>query len=278
MNLSDLREGELKDLFDILEESFDATGTDYYVIGALAKDVWYSKGDILSRQTKDVDFAVLVGSQENYEAIKKYLKANKKFADTKENSFVMISPSGVQVDILPFGEIEIDDSVAVAGGELDIIKVNGFKEVYETGTKGMTLNTGHHFDVATLPAIVLLKLIAYDDRPERRAKDPRDIADIIDNFFDLQPEVIYSEEHLDLFKEEKTDETLQEISATVIGREIQKIVSGNEPLTDRLKQILRLHIEQSDESQFVKNMVAENGGTVEKSVKQLQNILSGLND
>ncbi len=32
---------------------------------------------------------------------------------------------------------------------------------------------------ATLPAIVLLKLIAYDDRPEHRIKDPGDIAGII---------------------------------------------------------------------------------------------------
>jgi predicted nucleotidyltransferase len=278
MNLSDFREGELKSLFDTLEEAFEATGTDYYVIGALAKDVWYSQGGILSRQTKDVDFAVLVGSQENYEAIKKYLKENKKFVDTKENSFVMISPSGVQVDILPFGDIEIDDSVAVAGGELDVINVNGFKEVYDTGTKGMILDTGHLFDIATLPAIVLLKLIAYDDRPEKRAKDPRDIADIIDNFFDLQPDLIYSEEHLDLFKEEKSDETLQEISAIVIGREIKKIASVNEPLNERLKQILQSHIEQGDESTFVRNMVAENGGTVESSIKQLENILSGLKD
>jgi len=278
MNLSDLREGELKDIFDTLEEAFDATGADYYVIGALAKDVWYSQGDILSRQTKDVDFAVLVGSQENYDAIKNYLKENKNFSDTKGNSFVMISPSGVQVDILPFGEIEIDDSVAVAGGELDIIKVNGFKEVYKSGTKEMTLDTGHRFDIATLPAIVLLKLIAYDDRPEKRAKDPRDIADIIDNFFNLQTDIIYSEGNLDLFKEEKSDETLQEISATVIGREMKKIVSANEPLTERLNQILQVHIEQGDESGFVKNMVAENGGTVEGSVKQLQNILSGLNE
>lgn len=63
----------------------------------------------------------------------------------------------------------------------------------------------------------------------------------------------------------------------MIGREIKKIVSANEPLTERLKQILQSHIEQSDESLFVKNMVAESGGTVEASVKQLQNILSALN-
>ena len=48
-------------------------------------------------------------------------------------------------------------------------------------------------------------------------------------------------------------------------------------MTERLKQILQSHIEQSDESLFVKNMVAESGGTVEASVKQLQNILSALN-
>jgi predicted nucleotidyltransferase len=149
--------------------------------------------------------------------------------------------------------------------------------VYESGTKGMMLNTGHRFDIATLPAIVLLKLIAYDDNPEQRAKDPGDIADIIDNFFELQPELIYSEEHLDLFTDQKDNETLQEISATVIGREIKKIVSSNEPLTERLKQILQSHIGQSDESIFVKNMVAESGGTVENSVELLRNILSALN-
>jgi predicted nucleotidyltransferase len=38
--------------------------------------------------------------------------------DTKGNSFVMLTPSGVQVDILPFGEIEIDGGVNIAGGGL----------------------------------------------------------------------------------------------------------------------------------------------------------------
>jgi hypothetical protein len=44
MNLSNIRESELKDVFDAMEEAFNATGTDYYIIGALAKDIWYSKG------------------------------------------------------------------------------------------------------------------------------------------------------------------------------------------------------------------------------------------
>lgn len=61
MNLSKLREGELKEIFDPLEEAFSATGVDFYIIGALAKYIWYAIGDVDSGQTKDVDFAVLVG-------------------------------------------------------------------------------------------------------------------------------------------------------------------------------------------------------------------------
>jgi predicted nucleotidyltransferase len=71
-------------------------------------------------------------------------------------------------------------------------------EVYKSGTTELTLQTGHHFNIATLPSIVLLKLIAFDDRPENRFKDPRNIINIILHFFDLQAELIYSQ-HSDLF-------------------------------------------------------------------------------
>jgi predicted nucleotidyltransferase len=101
MNLDNIREGELKEVFDALEEAFEQSGADYYVIGALAKDIWYSRGEKIMRQTKDVDFAIQVVSQEEYDAIRKYLKEKKGFIDYKGNEFVMLTPNGVHVDILP---------------------------------------------------------------------------------------------------------------------------------------------------------------------------------
>ena len=130
----------------------------------------------------------------------------------------------------------------------------------------------------TLPSIVLLKIVAYDDRPEVRSKDAGDIADIIHHFFDLQPNLIYSEEHLDLFSDDGEDKPLQEISAVVIGREIKKIVSSNVGLAKRIQLILQTHIDKKEESQFVKNMVAQSGSNVEKTVEQLKNILQALTD
>ena len=74
MNLNNIREGELSEVFDALEEAFSAVGTDYYLIGALARDFWFSRGNKSFRRTKDVDFAVLVGGKQDYERIKEYLK------------------------------------------------------------------------------------------------------------------------------------------------------------------------------------------------------------
>lgn len=54
MNLNDLREGELKSAFNDLEEAFAALEIDFYLIGALARDTWYSELNIHSRATKDV--------------------------------------------------------------------------------------------------------------------------------------------------------------------------------------------------------------------------------
>src|SRR5687767_14294463 len=118
MNLKNIRKEQFKELFDALEEAFQATGTDFYVIGAMARDVWYAKGNRTSRMTYDTDFAVMVGSIKEFEAIKEYLRKNANFVDTKGNSFVMLSPGGHQVDILPFGGIEIDEAITIAGDGL----------------------------------------------------------------------------------------------------------------------------------------------------------------
>jgi predicted nucleotidyltransferase len=275
MGLNELKEGDLKDVFTALEEAFANTGTDFYVIGALARDVWYARADKKFRGTRDVDFAVLIGSHEEYGAVRDYLKEHSQFRDTRENSFVMLSPAGVQVDILPFGEIEIDNGITLTGEGMTSIKVNGFREVYQSGTADMELVTGHQFKIATLPSIVLLKFIAFDDRPERRMKDARDIANIIDHFFELHADLIY-DKHVDLFTE-GSPLTLEDISAIVIGREIKEICGANEALLARLQTILQNHIAQAENSSFVRNMVAETGKDVELSVGYLKYLLSSLN-
>lgn len=270
MNLSDIREGELKEVFDSLEEAFHEKQIDFYLIGASARNVWYERGSKSFRTTKDLDFAVFISSREDYEAVRSYLIEHKGFRRTKGNSFIMISPTDLEVDILPFGEIDIDDEVKLTGTGLT--SINGFIEVYQSGTEEVALKTGHNFKIATLPSIVLLKLIAYDDRPEIRFKDARDIINIITHYFELEAQMIY-EEHADLFAE---DSNLGIVAATVIGREIKKIATGNTRLYQRLKGIIDTQIALKDNSAFIRNMVNEDGSNVEEVTTLLKNLLKGL--
>ncbi len=275
MSSYNLQRSELREVFDAVEEAFSRLGIDYYVIGALARDIWYSKENKLSRATRDADFAILVGTEAQFEEVKEYLKNKKDFQDSKGNLYVLFSPNGYQVDMLPFGAIEIDEKVQIRGTGLTSISVNGFSEVYNSGTAEVQLDTGHHFKVASLSSIVLLKLIAYDERPEQRAKDDRDIGSIIEHYFELQAEHIY-EHHSDLFTETEKNIELQEIAAITIGREIKATIGENSALLQRVKTILEREIRLAEKSSFIINMIAEVKTNVEEAIKRLHNILQAL--
>tara|TARA_R110002124_G_scaffold106373_2_gene258038 strand:+ start:261 stop:1019 length:759 start_codon:yes stop_codon:yes gene_type:complete len=242
-----MKHAELKNVFDTVEKTFTELSIDYYLIGALARQIWYEKAEMKFRTTRDIDYAILVGSHQEYEAVKQYLIENENYIAVMENAFVLISPDGLQVDLLPFGDIESQGSVKIEGTGMTTIQISGMKEVYKNGTEVVSLETGNSFNAATLIGIVLLKLIAYDDRPERRQKDATDIGNILLNFFPLHQDLIYSI-HLDMFGEQ--ERTLENISAIVLGREIKKIVSSNASLIDRLNRILNDHISSGEKSIF----------------------------
>ncbi len=275
MSLNKIRQGDLKPVFDALEEAFNKLSINFYLIGAIARDIWYAKGNAVSTGTRDVDFAVFIANQEDYNLLKAYLVNQKNFIESKTNAFVFISPDGLVVDILPFGEIEINDNVHIVGEGLTSIRLNGFKEVFESGTERLELETGHTFEVATLPSIVLLKLISFDDRPEQRLKDPGDIASIIQNYFDLQSDNIY-ENHTDLF--DNTDFTLQKAGARIIGREIKTIIESNTVLKRKITDILISHINQADESMFIRNMQTGDNFVLSVAVDWLNEILKGITE
>ncbi len=280
MNLSKIKEGELKEVFDVLELAFKQLGIDFYLIGALARDVWYSRGESSSnvRKTKDVDFAIMIGSKSQYESLRIYLILNHNYQESKENAFVLITPSMIQVDILPFGGIEIDDRVVIEGVGMTSINVNGFSEVFNDGTEMVELSTGHVFKVATLASIILLKLISFDDRPEIRLKDARDIGNILNHFFELENDLMYDQQHADLFQDKEALEkiSVQEIASEIAGRIIREIIITNPSLLNRIILILNKHLQEAESSQFVRNMSEEAGQPISEILKWLNKLLGGV--
>ena len=168
---------EIAEMLLAIERGFLKFDIDYYLVGAVARDVWMSGiHDIEPRRTTgDIDFAVLMNDKGTYEELKEYLISQEGFLPFKENSYVLIWKDKSQVDLLPFGAIEDEDgTVTINGLGLTNINLQGFTEVYEEGLPQLELEGKHTFKFCTLPGIVLLKLIAWDDRPEIRRDDISD--------------------------------------------------------------------------------------------------------
>lgn len=258
-----------------LERGLKQFNIDFYLVGAVARDVWMSAihGIPPSRITGDIDFAVFINDKGIYEALKKYLIETEGFHPYKGNAFVLVWKGFIQVDLLPFGEIEGKGAhVKVEGTGLTDLSVPGFKEIYDYGLPEAELEGKHHFKFCTLPGIVLLKLMAYEDRPEIRRDDIKDISKILKHFFDMYDEEIYAN-HLDLFGQGKE---LDMLAARVMGRDMSKIARLNEELFIRISALLDKNTVSPATSEISKIMAEFFENTVQDSMDMLIEIKAGF--
>jgi predicted nucleotidyltransferase len=178
----------MSEMLSALERGFSKFGIDFYLVGAVARDVWMMGINKIppTRTTGDIDFAILVNDKGLYEALRAYLVQHENFQPSHDNAFVLLWKDMAEVDLLPFGAIQDEEgSVTVQGTGFTTIHVPGLNEVYEEGLPDLVLEETHTFKFCTLPGIVLLKLIAWNDRPEIRRDDINDISDILNHFFEM---------------------------------------------------------------------------------------------
>lgn len=272
INLDDIRDSRLRDVLLAVNECCLKLGIDFYILGALARDVWFKEQGIAASGTKDVDFAVLLSETDQFYQLKEKLIKENNYTQSKDNQYVLIAPNGFQIDILPFGAIEVEDGVIVEGEGLKKIKVNGFKEVYLTSVKQVYVLEDKQFKVATLPGIFLLKLIAFDDRPEHRQNDPVDCINIIKNYFNIESDLIW-DKHNDLFGD---NGPLEMVASRVIGREISKPLNEDSKLRERTINILKNHISLGHKSNFILKMAAYTYMGTEECTLYLSEILTGI--
>jgi predicted nucleotidyltransferase len=56
MNWNNAIAGELREVLETLQNTFDNLQIDFFIIGAVARDIWYAESGRTSRRTKDIDF------------------------------------------------------------------------------------------------------------------------------------------------------------------------------------------------------------------------------
>lgn len=229
-----LKSPHLKEILSDINQVCDELEIRFFGIGALARNIWYVQNDGHSRGTKDIDFGVYVATNEMYRLLLRKLEKNYNYSKVDTNAFCLISPQGVQIDLLPFGEIEKEGKVLVEGKGLVSINLDGFKETFKYGLIEENIE-GDSIKICSIPSVVLLKLIAFDDRPEERHNDPLDIDSIIKHYPEVETELIWEEYN---FLYEDDGKSHNEIGVEVLGYEISKLILQNTQLKNRLLNIL----------------------------------------
>ena len=270
------QEGNYKELLDAIERGFNRFSIDYYLVGATARDVWMRGVHEVTpkRATSDIDFAIMVKDSEQFGDLKEYLIQVEGFVPYKENAFVLIWKDQTQLDLIPFGDLEKEGVVTVKGTGFTSMNVEGFKEVFEEASEDILTDDNKQFKVCTLAGIVILKLIAWDDRPEVRREDIDDIADILSYYFRFNSDAIW-EKHFDLFVD---DAGLDEIASQYLGREIGKIVIKNSKLKDRILDILERGISETKSNGLDELLAKKLDNTIEFCRSLISHIINGIKE
>ena len=267
-----------------LQRAFDHFGINFYLIGAVARDIWmtqiYAEPD--RRTTKDLDLAVFINDTAEYDALLTWLVEQQGFARAQSSAFCLLYPSAtgsghVAVDLMPFGAIADEaGDVYFSGRGMERISTVGFTEVLAEAATVAT-PTGQQWRVVTLPGIVVLKLVAWQDRPER-GKDAVDIWNLLEVYFNLVQEEIYTS-HLELLNEEETPDTtnlMLLVGARVLGRHVRQLLTGG-PVLTRLLSLLAGQLALGEQSPMARTM-SRQGPEISTCLTTLAALRAGMED
>lgn len=260
-----------KEVFDSIDKVMVKLNVPYYLIGASAIALELLKKDIKpSRGTKDIDFAIMISSIQEFETIVNELS---KYGFNKvEAPWTLYHEKyNVVIDLLPFGEIEENFTINFIERYTDL-HVLGFSEVLQNPETVQIEEKS--VQIPSLSGMVILKLIAWSDRPEERDSDLYDILRIIEYYFDLNFDEIV-EHHNDTFPEEEDLDQLK-IAARVLGRKASQYLNVSEAIKSRILNTLNDNVSDAKNSAIAKQWVSKKEWELEYAVQILEEFKLGI--
>lgn len=260
-----------KEIIELINLVMIRNNVSFYLIGANAISLQLLKKDIQpGRGTKDIDFAIMISSFAQFEKIKKELM-NAGF-NSVEIPYTLYHPEyNIAIDLLPFGKIERFEKDEFIKKSIDIVST-GF-DVLLAQTDSIKIENNISVNVPPLPALCILKLISWDDRPEMRMYDIEDLYRIISIYFEYAYDDIL-EKHFDLLEKEPFEQI--SIAAEVLGRNAKNAIIENEKLRLRIKNILKKNLETIEKSSIAKLWASKFNINLIDAEKILSSFLNGF--
>lgn len=205
-------------------------GVEVFLVGAAARIILLEHvyNQNIGRATRDIDFAFAVEDWDQFALIKKRLLSNHQFGEVKNVAHRLRytqKESNIQfeVDLIPFGGIEDDNSVIAWPPELDILmNVAGFRDA-QTSAIQVELAPDLVISIASIPAIAILKLFAWGDRGQENAKDAIDFLSLLRQYTDAGNQDRIYEKATEILEEVGYD--IQKAGAWLLGQDAFTLAS-----------------------------------------------------
>ena len=265
------------EILNVIIPIFKELKIDYFIVGAFARDLGLLvKGykDQPARKTKDLDLAVMVSNENEFNNLKTELVKLGDISEHPTQPYRLIFKERYDIDLLPFGKIEDEKGDVKLKARKVILNMPGFSEVHHT-VESIKTDQGLELNFSSLSGVVLLKLIAWQDRIER-SKDIQDIEHILKNLYLLEAEKLVETDVdlLDFFSDENKYFN-EVVSARYLGRKIGQMIKGTPDLLLRVQNLLSENIKDTDNSPMGKIMSFE---TLEDSIKIITQLKLGIED
>jgi len=242
-------------------------GVPYFIAGATARDIVLHGifGHEPIRATRDIDTALLVSSWEEFEAIKQGL-LTAGLEETQQSHRLKEPESGLPIDIIPFGNLADKNGQIQWPPSHDItMSVVGFQEAYDSALTIVLQET--QLKVASLPGIVMLKLMAWDERGEENSKDATDFYSVLSRYGQIHDGRLWE----DYVPGEELDYDIEKQAAFLLGFDLKDLLS------DATKGVL-LKIKTEKQDAFITAITrTHKAASIDGVTEQLQAFWMGVN-
>ena len=178
----------LVDLLSVLSSCFNKAGNDFFVIGAVSRDILrlYLEAEPSPRRTRDLDIAIAVDSWDDFYEISEMLIQNgfRKDSHMKQRFyFGAEKEADYELDVVPFGGVTAPgEKIYWPPEESPMMSVKGFASVLKDCVD-VVVDNAFSFKIPSAPAFFVLKFDAWLDRHLLNDKDAKDMSFILANYY-----------------------------------------------------------------------------------------------
>ncbi|MEA4905315.1 MAG: nucleotidyl transferase AbiEii/AbiGii toxin family protein [Petrimonas sp.] len=244
----------MKELLHTLSIYFQEKELKFYVIGATARDIlirYFSSSQSL-RRTRDLDVAIAIPDWDRFEEIAREISSMPDFVKSRHQKQRFIYKDVYELDIVPFGKVAKEDGYIYWPPDEEIgMSVKGFSYVLKDA---VTFGIDNEFEinVASLPALFILKFEAWIDRNISTSKDAEDIFNLVSNYYDaFEERNMNTNYHQEVYEMDDFDTFVA--GAIWLGHDLCTILSIQ--LIEHYQTILSEELSDAEESRLIHQMM-----------------------